>query len=69
MKTFEISLSDDDYSDLLRCLKRLRLTYDCVCITRDVFCSTAIRRLVDFENDKMDNSNFHEYDGGVLFNE
>lgn len=54
MKTFEISLSDDDYLNLFRCLKRVRLTYDCNCITRDIFCSSAIRHFINYENDKID---------------
>lgn len=54
MKSFEISLTDDDYFELLRCLKRIRLTYDCDCITRDVFCSSAIRHFIEYENQKID---------------
>lgn len=54
MKTFEISLTDNDYSELLRCLKRIRLTYDCDCITRDVFCSSSIRHFIELQNYKID---------------
>lgn len=63
MITFEISIPDDNYRELLRCLKRLRLTYDCNCITRDIFCSSAIRFFIEHENKKMD-----EYIEGVLEN-